>query len=115
MVPAVASTGGWIESLRKIYPPLLTVAQYCQIRNCCPASAWYALFAPKGTPRPITDKLSDALDRALADDTVRKRFIDLGCDIPDKAGSGREPLAALMKRDIALWTPIIKAANVKGE
>jgi len=40
MVPAVASTGGWIESLRKIYPPLLTVAQYCQIRNCCPASAY---------------------------------------------------------------------------
>ncbi len=79
------------------------------------ASAWYALFAPKGTPRPITDKLSDALDRALADDNVRKRFIDLGCDIPDKADRGREPLAALMKRDIALWTPIIKAANVKGE
>jgi tripartite-type tricarboxylate transporter receptor subunit TctC len=79
------------------------------------ASAWYALFAPKGTPRPITDKLSDALDRALADDTVRRRFIDLGCDIPDKAARGREPLAALIKRDIALWTPIIKAANVKGE
>jgi len=79
------------------------------------ASAWYALFAPKGTPRPITDKLSDALDRALEDDTVRKRFIDLGCDIPNKAARGREPLAALIKRDIALWTPIIKAANVKGE
>jgi tripartite-type tricarboxylate transporter receptor subunit TctC len=79
------------------------------------ASAWYALFAPKGTPRAIADKLSDALDRALDDDTVRKRFIDLGCDIPDKAARGREPLAALIKRDIALWTPIIKAANVKGE
>jgi tripartite-type tricarboxylate transporter receptor subunit TctC len=79
------------------------------------ASAWYALFAPKGTPRPIADKLSDALNRALDDDTVRKRFIDLGCDIPDKAARGREPLAALIRRDIALWTPIIKAANVKGE
>jgi tripartite-type tricarboxylate transporter receptor subunit TctC len=79
------------------------------------ASAWYALFAPKGTPRPIADKLSDALDRALDDDTVRKRFIELGCDIPDKAARGREPLAALIRRDIALWTPIIKAANVKGE
>jgi hypothetical protein len=35
----VASTA-WIESLRTIYPPLLSVAQYCQIRNCCPASAY---------------------------------------------------------------------------
>jgi hypothetical protein len=32
-----------------------------------------------------------------------------------KAARGREPLAALIKRDIAPWTPIIKAANVKGE
>jgi tripartite-type tricarboxylate transporter receptor subunit TctC len=79
------------------------------------ASAWYALFAPKGTPRPIADKLSDALDRALDDANVRRRLIDLGCDIPDKAHRGREPLAALIRRDIALWTPIIKAANVKGE
>ena len=79
------------------------------------ASAWYALFAPKGTPRPILDKLTDALDRALSDASVRKRLIELGCDIPEKAGRGREPLAALVKRDIALWTPIIKAANIKGE
>ena len=59
--------------------------------------------------------MTESHDRALDDDTVRKRFIDLGCDIPDKAARGREPLAAVIKRDIALWTPIIKAANVKGE
>jgi hypothetical protein len=40
IVPPIASSGGWIKSLRKTYPPLLTVAQYCQIRNCCPASAY---------------------------------------------------------------------------
>jgi hypothetical protein len=37
-VPPVAS--GWIESLRKIYPPLLTVSEYCRLRNRCPASAY---------------------------------------------------------------------------
>jgi len=79
------------------------------------ASAWYALFAPKGTPRPILDKLTQALDRALDDDTVRKRFADLGCDIPAKAARGQAPLAAQVKRDIALWSPIIRAANIKGE
>jgi tripartite-type tricarboxylate transporter receptor subunit TctC len=78
-------------------------------------SAWYAFFAPKGTPKPILDKLSDALDRALDDENSRRRLIELGCDIPGKARRGQQPLAALVKSEIARWTPIIKAANIKGE
>ena len=78
-------------------------------------SAWHALFAPKGTPKPILDKLSDALDKALDDENVRKRLFDLGCDIPGHIRRGRQPLAALVKSEIARWTPIIEAANIKGE
>ena len=79
------------------------------------ALSWSALFAPKDTPRPILDKLTDALDKALDDQNVRKRLLDLGLDIPGKAKRGQQPLAALVKSDIARWTPIIKAANVKAE
>jgi tripartite-type tricarboxylate transporter receptor subunit TctC len=79
------------------------------------ASGWNALFAPKSTPKPVLDQLADALDKALDDTNVRKRLLDLGCDIPDKAMRGQQPLAALVKREIARWTPIIKAANVKAE
>jgi tripartite-type tricarboxylate transporter receptor subunit TctC len=79
------------------------------------ASAWNALFAPKGTPQPILDRLTDALDNALDDDGVRKRLLDLGCDVPDKRRRGQQPLAALVKSELARWTPIIKAANIKGE
>jgi tripartite-type tricarboxylate transporter receptor subunit TctC len=75
------------------------------------ASAWSALFAPKGTPKPILDKLTEALDRALDDETVRKRLLDLGCDIPNKTKRGQQALAALVKSEIARWTPVIKAAN----
>jgi tripartite-type tricarboxylate transporter receptor subunit TctC len=71
------------------------------------------LFAPKGTPKPILDQLTDALDKALDDENVRSRLLELGCDIPDKARRGRQPLAALVKSEIARWTPIIKAANIK--
>ena len=74
---------------------------------------WIALFAPKGTPQPILDKLADALDRALDDQSVRKRLLDVGDDIPSKAKRGQQPLAALVKSEIARWTPIIKAANIK--
>jgi tripartite-type tricarboxylate transporter receptor subunit TctC len=79
------------------------------------ALPWFALFAPKDTPRAILDKLTEALDMALDDDKVRKRLLDLGGDIPDKAKRGQQPLAALVKSDIARWTPLIKAANVEAE
>src|SRR5262245_12855855 len=75
------------------------------------ALVWIALFAPKETPRPILDKLTDALDQALDDQTVRKGLLDVGSDIPGKAKRGQQPLAALVKSEIARWSPIIKAAN----
>jgi tripartite-type tricarboxylate transporter receptor subunit TctC len=77
--------------------------------------AWLALFAPKATPKPILDKLTDALDKALDNQNVRNRFFDLIWEIPDKASRGQQPLAALVKRDIDRWTQIIKAANIKEE
>ncbi len=76
-------------------------------------SAWNGLFAPKGTPKPIIDKLADALDKALDDEATRKRLLVLGCDIPDKAKRGPEPFRALVKSEIARWKPIIEAAGVK--
>ena len=77
--------------------------------------AWIALFAPQATPKPILDVLINALDKALDDQNVRKRFFDLIWEIPDKASRGQQPLAALVKSDIARWTQIIKAANLKAE
>jgi tripartite-type tricarboxylate transporter receptor subunit TctC len=78
-------------------------------------SAWNGFLAPKGTPKPIIDKLADALDQALDDEATRKRMLVLGCDIPDKAKRGPAPYLALIKSEIARWSPIIKAANVKVE
>jgi tripartite-type tricarboxylate transporter receptor subunit TctC len=77
------------------------------------ASAWNGLFAPKATPKPILDQLVDALDKALDDEATRERLSVLGGDIPDKANRGPQPFLALVKSEIARWTPIIRAANVK--
>ena len=76
------------------------------------AMPWFALFAPRGTPRPILDKLSDALAEALDDQKVRGRFSDLGGEVPDKASRGQQALATLVKDEIARWAPIIKTANI---
>jgi tripartite-type tricarboxylate transporter receptor subunit TctC len=79
------------------------------------APFWYALFAPKGTPGPILNMLTDSLDKALNDEDVRKRLLELGFDIPGGEKRGQQLLAALVKSEIARWTPIIKAANSKGQ
>jgi len=73
------------------------------------ASAWNAVFAPKGTPKEVTQKLADALDKALDDPAVRKRLLDLGSDIPGKDRRGPQALGTLVKTEIDKWTPIIKA------
>jgi tripartite-type tricarboxylate transporter receptor subunit TctC len=74
-------------------------------------SAWFGLFAPRATPQFILDRLTDALDKALDDGSVRKRMQALASDIPDKPRRGREPLRALLTSEIARWTPIIRAAG----
>jgi tripartite-type tricarboxylate transporter receptor subunit TctC len=75
------------------------------------AQAWNALFAPKGTPQPVLDKLTAALDKALDDEQTRKRLLELGSVLPGKAERGQRALAALVKSEIERWTPIIKAAG----
>jgi tripartite-type tricarboxylate transporter receptor subunit TctC len=79
------------------------------------SAPWWALFAPRGTPRPIIERLSDALDKALDDDNTRKRLLELGGEIPDKEVRGPQALARMVKSDIDRWALIIKAANIKGE
>jgi tripartite-type tricarboxylate transporter receptor subunit TctC len=79
------------------------------------ATGWFALFAPRGTPKPIVDRLSEVLDRALDDEGTRKRLIEVGNDVPEKSRRGQQALQVLLKNEIARWTPIIEGANVKAE
>jgi tripartite-type tricarboxylate transporter receptor subunit TctC len=75
------------------------------------AQAWNAIFAPKGTPAPIVAALNAAMSKALDDENVRKRLLDLGSVIPKPAERTPEALAALVKSEIAKWTPVLKPAT----
>jgi tripartite-type tricarboxylate transporter receptor subunit TctC len=77
------------------------------------ASAWNALFAPKGTPKPILDKLTAALDKALDDEGVRKRLLDLGSDIPGADRRGQAALGALVTSEVDKWGKVIRAAGAE--
>jgi tripartite-type tricarboxylate transporter receptor subunit TctC len=72
---------------------------------------WHALYAPKGTPKPVLDKLVGALQTALADETVNKRFADLGAVTFPKDKQTPAALQAHLKAEIAKWAPLIKKAG----
>ena len=76
-------------------------------------TVFFGLFAPKGTPKPILDKLAAALDKGLDDEAARQRLIALGAAVADKSRRGPAPLAVLVKSEIARLTPILKAASAK--
>jgi tripartite-type tricarboxylate transporter receptor subunit TctC len=78
-------------------------------------SNWYALFAPKGTPKNVIDRLNAAVRDALADPAVRSRLADQGQELPSREQQTPAALVALQKAEIDRWWPIIKAANIKGE
>jgi tripartite-type tricarboxylate transporter receptor subunit TctC len=75
------------------------------------ASGWNAMFAPKGTPKAIVDKLADAANKALEDPKTRKRLEDIGAIVPPPANRGPQALRNFVAAEIAKWTPVIKAAG----
>ena len=72
-------------------------------------SAWNALFAPKGVPQDVAAKLNATLVAALDDAATRKRLLDLGSVIPDKAGRSPQALQKLVESEVKRWNPILAA------
>jgi len=73
-------------------------------------SAWNAMVAPKGTPAPIVDKLVAALDKALDDPAVKKRYAELGSTAPKPEDRGPAGLQKLVESEVARITPVLKEA-----
>jgi tripartite-type tricarboxylate transporter receptor subunit TctC len=79
------------------------------------AALWHALWMPKGTPKPIIDKLNDAVVDALADSAVRDKLAELGQEIYPRDRQTPEALVALQRAEIEKWYPVIKTADIKVE
>jgi tripartite-type tricarboxylate transporter receptor subunit TctC len=78
-------------------------------------AVWHGIWAPRGTPRDVNMRLNAAIVDTLADPVVRKRFSDLGQDIPPVAEQTPRALAAHHKAEIDKWWPLVKAAGIKAE
>jgi tripartite-type tricarboxylate transporter receptor subunit TctC len=78
-------------------------------------AVWHALYAPKGTPKPIIDKLVKALKDALKDPNVKQRFAELGTEPVAENRATPEALRTHLKAEVEKWAPIIKKAGVYAD
>jgi tripartite-type tricarboxylate transporter receptor subunit TctC len=78
-------------------------------------SAWFALWAPKGTPNDVIARLNLGARSALADPAMGARLADLAQESFPPDQQSPEALGALQKADIEKWWPIIKAAGIKAK
>ena len=76
---------------------------------------WHGMWAPKATPKPIIDKLNAALNDALNNDDLKKKFADLGTAPEPDERRKPEVLRAFLPAEIAKWGPIIKKAGVYAD
>ena len=72
---------------------------------------WHGLYAPKGTPKALVDRLSAALKTALKDPTLKQRFADLGTEPVADNLATPDALSKHLKAQIAVWGPVIKKAG----
>jgi tripartite-type tricarboxylate transporter receptor subunit TctC len=78
-------------------------------------SLWFALWAPKGTPKDAIARLNDAVVNSLADSTTRQKLADESMEVLPREQQTPEALGTFHKAEIEKWWPIIKAAGIKGD
>ena len=74
-------------------------------------TVWLGLYAPKGTPKEAIDKLTAALQKALADPNVKERFASLGTAPASAEEATPDALKAKLTSEIERWRPVIQAAG----
>jgi tripartite-type tricarboxylate transporter receptor subunit TctC len=76
---------------------------------------WHGVYAPKGTPKAVLDKLVAALQAGIQDPAFVQRMSELGGQVVSRDKATPESLRAQLKAEIDRWTPIIRKAGVYAE
>ncbi len=76
---------------------------------------WHGLYAPKGTPKPILDKLVAALQAAVQDAGFKARLAELGAEPVPLAKANPESLRIQLQSEVAKWAPVIKKAGIYAD
>jgi tripartite-type tricarboxylate transporter receptor subunit TctC len=104
---AIRAIGAGMATRMRAMPELPTLQE--QGLKGFECYTWNAILAPADTPQPIVDRLSEAINKALADPAVFRRLQEAGID--PTPGSTPKQAAAFVKAELAKWAPIIKASG----
>jgi tripartite-type tricarboxylate transporter receptor subunit TctC len=74
-------------------------------------AVWHGLYAPKGTPKPVVDRLVAALQSSVQDAAFKARLAELGAQAVSKDKATPDALAKHLKAEIEKWRPIIQKAG----
>ena len=77
--------------------------------------AWFAFFAPAGTPREIVNRLAAEIARAQQTPEVRDKLASQGIETGANSANSPEGLAAFLKKDFELWDKLIKQERIRAE
>jgi tripartite-type tricarboxylate transporter receptor subunit TctC len=73
---------------------------------------WHGVYAPKGTPQPVLNKINLALKKALSSPDVKKRLEDANIDIVSVDKISAKGLKDHLEKEINVWGPVIRKANI---
>lgn len=76
------------------------------------AYGWFALVAPKGTPKPIVERLHKEVRAAIADPALRAKFVELGAE---PVSNTPDELRAFVHDEIRKWGDLIKTTGIAIE
>ncbi len=74
--------------------------------------SWYGMFVPAKTPKPVIDRLNQAMNAAIADPEVKEKLLAQGSEA---VGGSPEVLTRTVKTELAKWAKLTKEANIKAE
>jgi tripartite-type tricarboxylate transporter receptor subunit TctC len=98
-----------VTTLRRS-PVLPTVPTIAETYKGFDATTWFGILVPAGTPKPIIAKLNAEINKALKDPGARKAIESEGGEV---LGGTPEQFAALIKSELAAWSPVVKASGAK--
>jgi tripartite-type tricarboxylate transporter receptor subunit TctC len=73
---------------------------------------WLGFLAPKGTPRPVVDRLNASIRKATKDTTLLERLAPLGLQMPNDATNTPDGFRTFIQSEIDRWVPVIRRAGL---
>jgi len=102
--------GAISDERSKYFPEAPTMAE--QGFADAQVTPWFGVVVPAGTPQPVTGRISEALEKALATPDVQQRLDTAGCE-PKSAPP--KQFADIIKADVALWAKVVKEAGITAD